>query len=610
MESQVKEALFNSDQQKLLNDLLGTLSPQQSLWLGGYLTGAHLPTQTSAVTNTSNVSSSASTAVSTDVAVVDSSDKLKVLFGSRTGNSKKVATDAYNYALSQGIAADLIDMNDYNLRNLKKEKFVLVVVSTDGEGEPPLPAEELHEFVHGKKAPKIPELQFSVLGLGDSSYKKFCQTGKDFDAQLEALGGQRVYDRADCDLDFSETAEQWFKGAIEVFKAKVGTSEAIANQAPANQESANDKYTAKSPYKAEVLDKVQLNGKGSDKETLHVELSIEDSGLTYEPGDALSIISPNRKELVKDVLGKASIRPDSLVKIDDKEKTIEEALIHDYEITVLTRQVLESYSKFLLNDALDKVLADEDYLADFLYGRDLLDLLTEFPTILSANEFVSVLRKMQPRQYSIASSYNANPEEVHLTIAAVRYNRNDRLHNGKASTYLADQINEEEPLSIFINKNESFRLPQNAATPIIMIGPGTGVAPFRSFLQERELADDAGRSWLFFGDQHFTTDFLYQTEFQKFLKKGVLTQMDVAFSRDQEYKVYVQNKLEEKSREVFHWLQDGAHLYLCGDQNKMAKDVKKTLINIISKEGNMDTQKAGEYFKELRKSGRFQEDVY
>lgn len=602
-----KDALFSEDQQKLLNELLSKLDKQQGLWLGGYLTGVNMASTANnneavqeTTINTSTNSSSANNA----------GPKIKILFGSRTGNSKQAATDAYNKALSLGIGAELVDMNDYSARKLKKEKYVLFVVSTDGEGEPPLPAEDLHSFLHAKNAPKLSDLNYSVLALGDSSYKQYCQTGKDIDHRLEELGATRIYNRVDCDLDFTDTAQQWQDEVLNLLKSEVGTSEQIAKQATANAPKANDLYNIKSPLKAEVINKVKLNGQGSNKETLHVELSIEDSGLTYEPGDSLSIISPNRKELVNDILEITNIRKDSLIKIGEREVNIVDALTHEYEITVLTRDVLDKYSQYLLTDGLNKVLSDDDYLADFIYGRDLLDLLTEFPTILSPNEFISILRKMQPRQYSIASSYNANPEEVHLTIGAVRYERNSRLHNGKASTFVADQIDTNDPLSVFVSKNESFRLPKTTSTPIIMVGSGTGIAPFRSFLQEREISENAGKSWLFFGEQHFATDFLYQTDFQKYLKKGVLTQMDVAFSRDQEHKVYVQNKIEASSREVFHWLEDGAHFYLCGDKDTMAKDVKSALINVIRKEGKLEQKAAEDYFKQLRKAGRFQEDIY
>jgi sulfite reductase (NADPH) flavoprotein alpha-component len=298
------------------------------------------------------------------------------------------------------------------------------------------------------------------------------------------------------------------------------------------------------------------------------------------------------------------------VRIDQVEKTIREALLHDLEITCVTRQVLEKYSKYLLNDKLNKVLADEDGLDGFIYGRDFLDILEEFPSIISANELAGLLRKLPPRVYSISSSQWYNEDEIHLTVGVVRYNRGNRDRLGACSTHLSDNRKIGEKVEIYIDHNEGFRLPNDSSTPIIMIGPGTGVAPFRSFLQEREQSEAPGKSWLFFGDRNFTTDFLYQTDFQKFKKKGILTKLDVAFSRDQNEKVYVQHKMMTKSREFYEWINQGAHIYVCGDKNRMARDVRESLLTIIEREGGITRERAEDTLKDLRKSGRLQEDVY
>ncbi len=595
---------FNEQQQRLLNDLLESLNPQQSLWLGGYLTGI---LQVKGLSDPAVEAAKTTASTAGEKITSQAKETLHILFGSRTGNAKALAHEINQEARQKGIATVLSDMQDYNPRNLKKEKYLLLVVSTDGQGEPPLAASDLHAFLHSAKASKLPHLQFAVVGLGDSSYKQFCQTGKDFDAQLEKLEAKRLLERADCDLDFAETAPKWYHAALDRFLEKIGHTEEVLKT---NKPSATPRYSAKNPYQAKVLELQQLNGRHSQKETWHVELSIEDSGITYEPGDALHLVVPNRNDLVEQILEQAAIRPDSPVLVNKAEKSIREALLHDFEITVLTRPVLERYNSFLLHKNLEKVLSDENDLQDFLYGRDLLDLLQEFPTVLSAGELASVLRSLQARPYSIASSFQANPDELHLTIAAVRYQRNNRRYNGLASTHLPDQLFHAEELPVYVQTNPSFRLPADTKAPIIMIGPGTGVAPFRAFLQERALTGNPGKSWLFFGDQHFATDFLYQTEMQKYLKTGILSQMDVAFSRDQDHKIYVQHRLEEKSKELFQWIQDGAYIYLCGDQQKMAKDVKHTLVQIFNKQGQMKQEAAENYLLKLRKSGRFQEDIY
>lgn len=604
----IKDGAFDQGQLKLLNELLGSLDVQQSLWLAKYLDNKNTVLKESLAAKSKTDTAQDNTPIKHEL--VPNDPILKILYGSKTGNSRRAATETYNNAMQLGIDCELINMKDYEITDLSEEKHVLFIVSTDGEGDPPLHAEELHAHLLKNNNQQLTNLNYCVLALGDKSYRNFCQTGKDFDLSLEELGANRLFERVDCDFDYEETARQWQNSVLAIIKSRVGSDPKVAELAKGNVIDTDEKYNIKSPYKAEVLAKRNLNGKGSNKETIHIELSINDPELTYEPGDALSVICPNRKELVLEILKKVNISPDSVIKKEDGEQNIVDVLINEYEITTLTQEVLDKYDRYLFSDGLNKIMAEDNYLAYYLYGRDLLDLLTEFPCTLTTDQFLSILRKMQPRQYSISSSYNTNPNEVHLTIGAVRFERNSRLYNGKASTYIADHLNINEPLLIFINSNNSFRLPNEANVPIIMVGPGTGIAPFRSFLQERNLTEKPGKSWLFFGDQHANTDYLYQEEIQRFRDSGALTDVDVAFSRDQDNKVYVQHKMEEKSGELFQWLQDGAYFYLCGDKDKMAKDVKNTLLNIVKAEGKMDEAGAKEYIKNLRKAGKFQEDIY
>ncbi|MDF2855868.1 MAG: sulfite reductase flavoprotein alpha-component, partial [Neobacillus sp.] len=459
---------------------------------------------------------------------------------------------------------------------------------------------------------------FSVLSLGDSSYEFFCQTGKDFDARLEELGGTRLYPRFDCDLDFDEPATEWLEGVLGSLSEgqeendQHNPSQGLLAHPIQTDES---EYSRTKPFKAEVLENINLNGRGSNKETHHLELSLEGSGLTYEPGDSLAIYPENNQELVAALLGEIKWNPDEVVTVNKQGDVLalKEALTSYFEITILTKALLEKVAKLSTNNRLlDLVLVGkENELKAYVAGRDLLDLVRDFGSWGdSAQEFVSVLRKMPARLYSIASSLAANPEEVHLTVGAVRFQTHGRERKGVCSTYCADQLKPGDTVPVYIQHNENFKLPPDPNRPIIMIGPGTGVAPFRSFMQEREEIGAEGKSWLFFGDQHFVTDFLYQTEWHKWLKDGVLTKMDIAFSRDTEQKVYVQHRMVAQSKELFEWLEQGATVYICGDEKNMANDVHKTLLDIIENEGRLSREKAEKYLTDMQQNKRYQRDVY
>jgi sulfite reductase (NADPH) flavoprotein alpha-component len=506
-------------------------------------------------------------------------------------------------------------MSDFKANNLKKVQNLLIVASTHGEGDPPDNALSFHEFLHGKRAPKLENLRYSVLALGDSSYEFFCQTGKDFDTRLGELGGTRLYPRFDCDLDYDEPAAEWLAGVLNGLNEAVGGS-AVSESEPAQaSQLVESTYSRTNPFKAEVLENINLNGRGSNKETRHLELSLEGSGLTFEPGDSLGIYPANDPELVQLLLEEMNWDPEQQVTVSKKGEvlTLQDALLSHFEITTLTKPLLEKAAPLSANEKLQDLVAagNEEQLKQYLEGRDLLDLVRDFtPWIGAAQEFISILRKMPSRLYSIASSLTANPEEVHLTIGAVRYEAHGRERKGVCSILASERLQPGDTVPVYIQHNENFKLPQNSVTPIIMVGPGTGAAPFRSFMQEREEIGAEGKSWMFFGDQHFVTDFLYQTEWQKWLKSGALTKMDVAFSRDTDEKVYVQHRMLEHSKELFEWLQEGAHLYICGDEKHMAHDVHTTLIEIIEKEGGMSREQAGEYLAEMQQQKRYQRDVY
>ncbi|QNG61599.1 assimilatory sulfite reductase (NADPH) flavoprotein subunit [Bacillus sp. PAMC26568] len=602
MQLQVLNSPFNQEQAELLNSLLPTLTETQKVWLTGYLAASQSVTVPEEPKAELPAESTGQTI----------SKEVTILYGSQTGNAAGLAENAGKTLEGRGYQVTVSSMNDFKPNNLKKVQNLLIVVSTHGEGTPPDNALSFHEFLHGRRAPKLEDLRFSVLSLGDSSYEFFCQTGKEFDQRLGELGGTRVYPRTDCDLDYDEPAAEWLEGVL------AGLSEAQGGSAapvPAVIESAESAYSRTNPFKAEVLETINLNGRGSNKETRHIELSLEGSGLTFEPGDSLGVYPTNDPALVDMLLDQMNWDPEKSVTVNKQGDilAIKEALISHFEITVLTKPLLEQAAQLSKNKDLQELLLSDnaEKLKRYLEGRDLLDLVRDFgPWEVSSQEFISILRKMPARLYSIASSLSANPDEVHLTIGAVRYESHGRERNGVCSILCAERLQPGDTLPVYIQRNQNFKLPKNPETPIIMIGPGTGIAPFRSFIQEREEMGAEGKSWLFFGDQHFVTDFLYQTEWQKLLENRALTKMDVAFSRDTEQKVYVQHRMLEHSKELFEWILEGAVVYICGDEKNMAHDVHHTLIEIIEKEGGMSREKAEEYLADMQQQKRYQRDVY
>ncbi|WP_342042290.1 assimilatory sulfite reductase (NADPH) flavoprotein subunit [Bacillus sp. OTU2372] len=599
MQLQVLNSPFTEEQVELLNRLLPTLSETQKVWLSGYLAGSQLGTASAQLAQLPAENQKISKEVT-------------ILYGSQTGNARGLAKKSAQTLEANGYQVTVSAMSDFKPNNLKKLQNLLIIASTHGEGEPPDNAISFHEFLYSKRAPKLEDLHFSVLALGDSSYEFFCQTGKDFDGRLEELGGTRLYPRFDCDVDFDEPAAEWLEGVLASLGEAAGVTQAQA-QTTVNP-AVESVYSRTNPFKAEVLENINLNGRGSNKETHHLEISLEGSGLTFEPGDALGIYPDNDPELVDLLIKELNMNPDEKVTVKQGDvRTLREALVSYYEISVLTKPFLQKAADLTGNIELQDLLAPgkEEEVKAYIHGRDLIDLVRDYtPWNVTAQEFVSILRKIPGRLYSIASSLAANPDEVHLTIGAVRYDAHGRLRNGVCSTLVADRINPGDILNVYVQQNENYKLPQNPETPIIMIGPGTGVAPFRAFMQEREETGAEGKSWLFFGDQHFVTDFLYQVEWQKWLQNGTLTKLDVAFSRDTDQKVYVQHRMQEQSKELFQWLQDGAVVYICGDEKHMAHDVHQTLIDIIEKEGSMSREKAEAYLADMQQQKRYQRDVY
>ncbi|KWW21117.1 MULTISPECIES: assimilatory sulfite reductase (NADPH) flavoprotein subunit [Peribacillus] len=604
MQLQVSNSPFNQEQAELLNNLLPGLTVNQKVWLSGYLAA-------SLSVSIPDTVAEPVTAAQTDAQKI--SKEVTILYGSQTGNAQGVAENAARTLKGKDFQVTVSSMSDYKVNNLKKVENLLIIVSTHGEGDPPDNTISFHEFLHGRRASRLDDLRFSVLALGDSSYEFFCETGKQFDKRLEELGGTRIFPRMDCDLDYDEPAAEWLEGVISSLSKVQGNTVSPVIEPLA--QTAETTYSRTNPFKAEVLENINLNGRGSNKETRHVELSLEGSGITFQPGDSLGIYPQNDSALVDMLLHELDWDPEEMVKVNKQGdlQPFREALISNFDITVLTKSLLEQAAAISGSEELKALVSPENEakLKEYRKGRDLLDVIRDFGSWGgSAQEFVSILRKMPARLYSIANSLSAYPDEVHLTIGAVRYESHGRERKGVCSILCAERLQPGDKLPVYIQHNQNFKQPVDGNTPIIMIGPGTGVAPFRSFIQEREETEASGKTWLFFGDQHFVTDFLYQTEWQKWLETGALTKMDVAFSRDTDEKVYVQNRMLEHSDELFRWLQEGAAIYICGDEKNMAHDVHHTLIGIIEKEGRMSHADAQAYLDDMQQNKRYQRDVY
>ncbi|MDE5417807.1 assimilatory sulfite reductase (NADPH) flavoprotein subunit [Labilibaculum sp. DW002] len=589
-----KEYQINQEQLAQLNQLIQNLSADQLVWVNGYISGI--------------INGKDDALLLPKISVPKSAESITILYGTHTGHSKEIGLDLYDKVLALGFNAKLQGVDDYKKNDLKKEKYVFLIISTHGEGDAPIQAEDFYEYVHGTRAPKLPDTKYAVLALGDKTYKKYCQTGIDFDQQFTKLGAQAIIPVQTSDVAYEEVAEKWIETILNELKT---LAPEIASSPQSKSTSApKKKFNRSNPYYAEVLEKVRITTSDSEKEIYHVEISLEDSGIEYQAGDSIGILPNNPIDLVDLLINKFEDDPERIVTVGEKELSLFRALQNKLEITVLNQEVLTKYNALVQNKDLEALLNNEDKLEEYLYGADAYDLLEDYPGEITSDQFLSVLRVLYARLYSISSGPSANPEEVHITIASVRYQQKKRDRKGACSSYVSDEINAGDHIPIYIDKNEAFRLPDDENKPLIMVGAGTGVAPYRSFLQEREQNSAKGKNWLFFGNQRFKKDFLYQVEWQKFLKKGTLQKLDVAFSRDQEDKEYVQHRLKENGNEVYQWLENGAHFYICGDKKYMAKDVQDTLLEIIQNEGGITPDKAEEYLKNLKREKRLLLDVY
>lgn len=609
MNLSVSNSPFDQEQAAQLNQIFQTLTAEQQIWLTGYLTA-----QQGSVTQTAEAPQQVAEYVLNNESESQTNNDrhITVVYGSETGNAQSLAEIFADRLVEHNYTVKLTAMDEIKQKEFKKVEDLFVITATHGEGDPPDNALTFHEFIHSRKAPKLENVRFSVLALGDESYEYFCQTGKDFDAKLLELGAERLADRQDCDLDFDDLAEKWMNKNIEILNQSRGHGSTVTSTETV-QSAKEKRYSKSNPYQAEVLENINLNGRGSNKEVRHVELLLDNYGESFEPGDCVVVLPQNEPEIVTLLIETLGWDKDIEIPINDDGDTLplEKALTEHFEITKLTKPLLQKAAELFGNTELLSQIDNAEWIQQYVDGRDVIDLLTEFPTSeLKPETFYKLLRKLPAREYSIASSYEATPDEVHITVGAVRYEAHERTRKGVCSVQLAERIQPGDTLPIYLKKNPNFKFPFDEETPVIMIGPGTGVAPFRSYMQEREELGLSGNTWLFFGEQHFTTDFLYQTEWQAWLKDETLAKLDLAFSRDTEEKIYVQHRIAQQSELFYEWLQDGAAIYVCGDEKHMAKDVHDTIRSVIEQEGDMSETDAEAYLTQMKQEKRYQRDVY
>ncbi|WP_341517016.1 NADPH-dependent assimilatory sulfite reductase flavoprotein subunit [Citrobacter gillenii] len=587
---------LNPEQLARLQAATTDLSPAQLAWVSGYFWGVL------------NQQPGANAVIPAPAAEMPG---ITLISASQTGNARRVAEALRDDLIAAKLNVTLINAGDYKFKNIANEKLLVVVASTQGEGEPAEEAVALHKFLFSKKAPKLENTAFAVFGLGDTSYEFFCQSGKNFDSKLAELGGERLLDRVDADVEYQPAAAQWRARLVDVLKARAPAVPSVQIAASgAINEVHTSPYTKEAPLSASLSVNQKITGRDSEKDVRHIEIDLGDSGLRYQPGDALGVWYQNDPALVKEIVELLWLKGDEPVTVDGKLLPLTDALQWHFELTVNTANIVENYATLTRSETLLPLVGDKAQLQHYAATTPIVDMLRFSPAQLDAEALIGLLRPLTPRLYSIASSQAEVESEVHVTVGAVRFDVEGRARAGGASSFLADRVGEEGEVLVFIEHNDNFRLPANPETPVIMIGPGTGIAPFRAFMQQRAADEATGKNWLFFGNPHFTEDFLYQVEWQRYVKEGVLTRIDLAWSRDQKEKVYVQDKLRQQGAELWRWINDGAHIYVCGDANRMAKDVEQALLEVIAEFGAMDTEAADEFLSELRVERRYQRDVY
>ncbi len=571
-----------------LQQVVEGLNSEQLAWASGYLAGL------GAVQPASGKATSEAPAMT-------------ILYATQSGNARSVAEALAENATGRGFAPRLVSAEQYRPRDLAKERLLVVVISTQGEGEPPESAQELFKYLKGKKPPQLDELHYAIFGLGDSSYAFFCQAAKDLDALLKARGAQKLLERIDADVDFQQHTEAWKQQILKQVEKTLPSDQ--ARIIPLQTVPAAVRYDRNHPFQAELLERRRITAADSIAAVHHLSLEIDAETIRYQPGDALGLFFRNDPALIDEILSLTGLPGEAPVSLGETSLTLAQALGERLELTQLHPTVAASWAVHGGNPELTALSENSETLRQFVQQRQLIDLLRTYPAEVDAQDLVKLLHPQQPRLYSIASSQAAYEDEIHLTVSALKYQAHGRDYLGGASGYLTQRIGEGDSLNVYVAENPAFRLPENGDTPIVMVGAGTGIAPYRAFLQEREVLGASGVNWLVFGNRHFHRDFLYQTDWLNYRKQGLLNRVSLAFSRDDGNRTYVQARLYEEGAELYRWLQEGAHLYVCGGI-EMEKAVRESLLGIAQVQGGLNEEAAAEYIESLREQGRYQRDVY
>lgn len=569
-------------------------SIEQRAWLNGLLAGLFLDSPATSIEQPDSL-------------------EIAVYFATQSGTAERLAKKLSKELKALGHRVAVASVENVTPVMLAGQKLAVFFVSTYGEGDPPENASHFRDLLFADNAPLLHGLSYAVFSLGDRTYENFCKFGSDLDERLASLGAQRLLTRLESDVDVDAAFEPWHTQLIDTFSGESSTTAKVTGP-PAHTAPAAQKHNRDNPYRAELLERVPLTSESSSKLTMHLAFAIEDSDIHYQAGDACGIAAQNEPALVEAILCELPFAASERVVLPQiGEISIEEALLFHLQPSRLTRKMMRAFATKTGCGTLTSMLhSDQSASLDaYMHGRDLIDLFHDYPAVVeSASELVALLPKLTPRLYSISSSPAAHGREVHCTVAVVRYRSRDRERGGVASTMLADRVLVGGHVPIYIQPNNRFRIPSDSNAPVIMIGPGTGIAPFRGFLHERRALGHVGRNWLFFGERSASSDFLYRSELEEFAEDGHLTRLDTAFSRDQSHKVYVQDRMLEAGSELFDWLEDGASLYVCGDASRMAKDVHAALHRIVETHGSMSPDAAQEYVSALADNHRYHRDVY
>ena len=588
---------FNCDE---LKKIIENYNDKQLAWLSGYLWGRAEKSSVEQVLPSTTPPSN----------MTQAEQKVTIISASQTGNARRVANELSQDIERLGIAVTHLPAGEYKAKKLSQEEILILVTSTQGEGEPPEEALSLYKYLFAAKAPKLTHLQFAVFGLGDASYPKFCQAAKDFDQRFAELDAQRLLVRVDADTDFQTVSTSWRQAVID----KLSQLQLSNTQSPTENSTSiavnSSLYHRDNPFIATVNVNQKITSRDSDRDIRHIELDLSDSDLHYQPGDAVGVWYQNSNELVEEILSITQLAGETPVEHHGQQIALKTVLTEYVELTQNTPIIIEKYAQAVQHPELLTLIGDREALLEMSQTLPLVDMLNRYRGKIEVQTFVELLRPLTPRFYSIASAQDEVGSEVHLTVNVVRYQVDDKIRMGGASGFLANQIADQDQVKIFIEHNDNFRLPDDTHAPIIMIAAGTGIAPFRAFLQQRASQGATGKNWLFFGNPHFISDFLYQVEWQSYVKEGLLTHIDLAWSRDQAEKIYVQDKLIAQASDIWQWLQEGAFIYVCGDAKRMAKAVDLALQQILMTQAQYSQEQAISYLDELRSQKRYQRDVY